>query len=450
MARKGNWYKFNDSLVEQTRFINIQKEIEENHTANILQGQIKVSAYMFFYEKMEICDHHGHNININMESYELNDEHKEETNTIDTRYAKEQTTKAMKNGLYRALYVYEEQIYQSIFKNNTINETYIIFENLKDPWTVTVTKRSLNKLKPRQWVNTPLVDGYCSMIHTRMMKKRETDPTLPKILIMPTEFYDLLTTVDFKTTMDLMKNVLGVIGSLNDEETSQFVSEWSNNSAEIDISGDNDVRIEQSNKKKFDIKTFQHKLLKHSKTSPNATDIMTHFQREMNSLKDNINFKKVKTRTLPAKLHQIGFTDCNNIFDLDTIIIPINDNNIHWKFVCMNMPDNNIRGNMQYCNSIKSSSQAMHIFSLLGKYLIAEYDDKMKDKVGVELNLDDWDYHDLSETYPQQEGGNDCGIFTVKGIQWTCNDMLYDFEQDHIERFRKRMIVEFIHGYILE
>ncbi len=56
----------------------------------------------------------------------------------------------------------------------------------------------------------------------------------------------------------------------------------------------------------------------------------------------------------------------------------------------------------------------------------------------------------IDTNYPPQEGTNDCAVFASKSIEWEAEGIPIDYNQDKIEYFRKRMLVEFIHGYLLE
>ncbi len=56
---------------------------------------------------------------------------------------------------------------------------------------------------------------------------------------------------------------------------------------------------------------------------------------------------------------------------------------------------------------------------------------------------------DVSDNFPQQRGFDDCGIFAAKGIEFESEGLLIDFAQSNVDYFRKRMVIELIHGYLL-
>lgn len=94
---------------------------------------------------------------------------------------------------------------------------------------------------------------------------------------------------------------------------------------------------------------------------------------------------------------------CNNMFQLNNIIIPINISNSHWTIACINFPNQRI----EFLDSMGNPG-TIFINNLL-RYL----DDEHKNKLGHPLpNIRNWSLIPGNANIPQQPNSYDCGVFS--------------------------------------
>jgi len=156
---------------------------------------------------------------------------------------------------------------------------------------------------------------------------------------------------------------------------------------------------------------------------------------------NSYNYKAVKRWTKQIKLKKKGVTNVNTIFELDKFIFPVHVNKIHWCCGCINFKQKKF----EYFDSMNGSSTSF--FRTIRKYLSDEHKDKLKGDMGkYMLDLNEWTNDDHKSSYPQQNNGVDCGVFTSKCADWISDDLYPNYSQNDMSYFRKRMIVEIIRG----
>ena len=133
------------------------------------------------------------------------------------------------------------------------------------------------------------------------------------------------------------------------------------------------------------------------------------------------------------------FNNAKSIFDFDKIIIPIHSGN-HWYCGCINFKTTSI----ECYDSLNNNS--LHFFKTIGDYLVNE----CKSKTGYEMDLQKWNLKDNKDFYPQQNNTKDCGIFTLKCMDWLSDDLYPDYKQADISYFRKRLVIEILIGGTLD
>lgn len=156
------------------------------------------------------------------------------------------------------------------------------------------------------------------------------------------------------------------------------------------------------------------------------------------------NYKAVKRWTKKVKLNKKGLS-ITSIFELDKVIFPVHVNKIHWCCGCINLRDKRF----EYYDSMNGASSSF--FGKMRRYIADEFQDKLKgDQKKFNLDLDEWTNENNKSTYPQQENGVDCGVFTSKCADWISDDLYPDYSQQDMEYFRTRMMVEIIRGKTLD
>jgi len=125
-----------------------------------------------------------------------------------------------------------------------------------------------------------------------------------------------------------------------------------------------------------------------------------------------------------------------DVFQKDTVLIPVNHNNVHWTLAAINFRKKRIE-----------SYDSMGVFrptvyTHLRTYLAEEHMDKKKKPFDFTGWIDHYD-----ENTPQQENGYDCGVFTcqfMESLSRGVDDFVFD--QSDMVYIRDRMTYELCKG----
>ena len=125
-----------------------------------------------------------------------------------------------------------------------------------------------------------------------------------------------------------------------------------------------------------------------------------------------------------------------NIFDLDTIFIPINKNNKHWALCVVNFCDREVI----YYDSLGFNDT--RCLDNIERYLIDEYKEKNKN---TNLDMSNWTFRSESEI-PNQKNSTDCGVFILLYCLFIRNGISknFNFNQSQIEKARKFILIDLI------
>ncbi|KAJ3756966.1 hypothetical protein EV360DRAFT_47019 [Lentinula raphanica] len=121
-----------------------------------------------------------------------------------------------------------------------------------------------------------------------------------------------------------------------------------------------------------------------------------------------------------------------DIFSKDVVLIPVNHINIHWTAAAINFR----KQRLESYDSMSFDRSA--VFKGLRDYLDAEHRDKRK----APFDFTGWEDY-VSKDTPQQENGDDCGVFTCQFLECLSRgEETFNFSQDDIPYLRRRMIWE--------
>jgi len=168
---------------------------------------------------------------------------------------------------------------------------------------------------------------------------------------------------------------------------------------------------------------------------------------EAESAKENVQNKPLKVHYFSTffwtKLRDSGYekgriakwTKKVDIFSKDVVLMAINHGNSHWTSAAINFKAKRVEAydSMGYRRD--------EVFSTLRSYLNEEHKNKKKKP----FDFTGWaDYH--SESYPTQENGFDCGVFTCQSLEYISRGADFNFEQKNMPYLRQRMMLEIGRG----
>jgi sentrin-specific protease 1 len=122
------------------------------------------------------------------------------------------------------------------------------------------------------------------------------------------------------------------------------------------------------------------------------------------------------------------FVPGKNLFDLDKLFIPINENNVHWMLVVVSFQECCIR----FYDSAKRdrhSGPDQKYLKWIKMYIRDEH----------KLPLDDWKTEVTPPDTPTQENGYDCGVFVCSFVELILAGRALTFGQEDITRKRNRI-----------
>ena len=122
------------------------------------------------------------------------------------------------------------------------------------------------------------------------------------------------------------------------------------------------------------------------------------------------------------------------------MIFPVHVNGVHWCCGCINIKEKRL----EYYDSMSGS--AFTFFTKTQQYLKEEIEDKLKGLQASKMmgTLGEWTHLDNRDTYPQQENGYDCGVFSSKCADWISDGLVPKYSQQNMGYFRRRMMLEII------
>ncbi|XP_049767885.1 sentrin-specific protease 1-like [Schistocerca cancellata] len=138
------------------------------------------------------------------------------------------------------------------------------------------------------------------------------------------------------------------------------------------------------------------------------------------------------------RLYSSGFsavrrwTRKTDIFAYEILIVPIHLS-IHWCMVAINFKKKTIC----YYDSVNSSNNVC--LKLLWDYLNSESMDKRNE----EFNYDGWKTENVKEI-PQQVNTSDCGVFCCVYSDCICRNASFNFSQEDMPYFRKKIAYEIL------
>ncbi|NWZ89079.1 SENP2 protease, partial [Nesospiza acunhae] len=128
-----------------------------------------------------------------------------------------------------------------------------------------------------------------------------------------------------------------------------------------------------------------------------------------------------------------------DIFEHDVILVPIHLR-IHWTLLVVDLREKTIK----YFDSLGRKGD--HICKTVLKYL----EEESREKRNIELTASEWTLHSMgTEEIPQQNNGNDCGVFVCKFADFISRDKPIIFTPEHMPYFRRKMVWEIIHQQLL-
>ncbi|KAG1673549.1 hypothetical protein FOA52_003849 [Chlamydomonas sp. UWO 241] len=131
-------------------------------------------------------------------------------------------------------------------------------------------------------------------------------------------------------------------------------------------------------------------------------------------------YNAVRRWTAPGKLKSSGQLS-PNILSVDRVIVPVNDNNIHWTCAVID-----IKGRqLMYLDSM--GGQDPDLLEFLARYIA----DESRDKLKVELDTSSWVRVHRSDV-PRQRNGCDCGMFTILYADRLGLGRAFDFTQNDV------------------
>ncbi|XP_069733511.1 sentrin-specific protease 2-like [Phaenicophaeus curvirostris] len=129
-----------------------------------------------------------------------------------------------------------------------------------------------------------------------------------------------------------------------------------------------------------------------------------------------------------------------NLFEHDIVFVPVYMT-YHFTLAVIDMRKKTI----EYFDSA-AVNRKNEICETLFKYLQEESQQKRH----LELDRSEWTLRSMrSHEIPQQENGDDCGVFVCKYADYISRDRPLTFTQSHMPYFRKRMVWEIIHQQLL-
>lgn len=127
------------------------------------------------------------------------------------------------------------------------------------------------------------------------------------------------------------------------------------------------------------------------------------------------------------------------ILELDKLLIPIHINGSHWTCCVVNFELRRI----EYYDSM--SGKHDELMAKMRRYV----QDEAAEYSGIRhLKMDDWTHLTVKQI-PTQTNGFDCGMFVIKYMDYITERLDFNFNQNNINYFRKRMANELANMHVM-
>ncbi|KAH8315468.1 hypothetical protein KR074_002991, partial [Drosophila pseudoananassae] len=124
-----------------------------------------------------------------------------------------------------------------------------------------------------------------------------------------------------------------------------------------------------------------------------------------------------------------------DLFSKDIIPVPVHCNGVHWCMAIIHMRDRTIL----YYDSMGNSNQP--VLDALEAYLQSESLDKRKKPFDTSV----FRIESVPDV-PRQTNGSDCGVFSCMFAEYITRGKRFNFTQDDMDYFRKKMVLEICDG----
>ena len=121
-----------------------------------------------------------------------------------------------------------------------------------------------------------------------------------------------------------------------------------------------------------------------------------------------------------------------DIFDQDKVIIPVYMS-LHWTILVVNFSKNRF----EYYDTLGANTVQAGKAIATAKKGFLRYADSIQKGTSLSSYAQ---YIPTIQQIPQQENGDDCGVFVCTLADYLAQDLVFNFTQDHIPRFRLKMV----------
>ncbi|GAB5371166.1 hypothetical protein AAMO2058_001555900 [Amorphochlora amoebiformis] len=187
----------------------------------------------------------------------------------------------------------------------------------------------------------------------------------------------------------------------------------------------------------FHIKMFQDRMLDYQKspTVPSAEKVRclffnTFFYSKLTQKGKGYKYKGVRRWSKKQKLEV-------HPSSIDKVIVPVNVHGTHWCLAVINFQ----KKRFEYFDSLGSKN--IRCLENLRQYVI----DEMKHYRNEVVDLSDWTNY-FPKDIPQQNNGCDCGVFTTQFANYASLNRKFDFSQENMSYFRRKMAIDIARGSI--
>ncbi|BFG01438.1 uncharacterized protein DMAD_01189 [Drosophila madeirensis] len=126
-----------------------------------------------------------------------------------------------------------------------------------------------------------------------------------------------------------------------------------------------------------------------------------------------------------------------DLISKDIIVVPVHFNGMHWCMAIIHMKNKTIF----YYDSLGNPNNL--VLEALKKYIQEESLDKRRQP----LDVSGFRIENIPNG-PQQTNGSDCGVFSCMTAEYITRDKPLTFSQEHMPYFRKKMMLEIVHGQL--
>ncbi len=128
-----------------------------------------------------------------------------------------------------------------------------------------------------------------------------------------------------------------------------------------------------------------------------------------------------------------------NVFDMDVLVIPMNQGKVHWVMVVVNIKEKRI----EFYDPLQPRRTIYPEMSMMQKW----FGELAALRSLKTLGIQDWDSQ-MMTNFPKQKDNYNCGVYVIHFAEFLSRGVPFVIDQDNLDSLRNQILVDLYNGTI--